>query len=250
MLITFDKHFSFYVQNNYFYPLFRHLKHGILVFHRKHVLVSSDKAAHNNAVVRLFTNYIDTLKQELGWEVCSHCNFCLQRHSRLLLRSLSLHCQRPCHRLSLYRKWSRNVIIPSNVCFHIFLPLQDHHALFLHNVSGGLPDGRLTAWANSEIKVSLKTFLVHHSLHCILVSDLLSCSPDEAVWNACHYRPILRHCWDGATSQWRFMLRVNIKINTSITRAVRGSDYISTIVLSEQKGKFVTENWRERKMDQ
>ena len=34
------------------------------------------------------------------------------------------------------------------------------------------------------------------------------------------------------------------------TRAVRGSDYSPAIVLSEEKDKFVTENWRERKMDQ
>ena len=34
------------------------------------------------------------------------------------------------------------------------------------------------------------------------------------------------------------------------TRAVRGSDYSLAIVLSEEKDKFVTENWRERKMDQ
>ena len=34
------------------------------------------------------------------------------------------------------------------------------------------------------------------------------------------------------------------------TKAVRGSDYSPTIVLSEEKDKSVTENWRERKMDQ
>ena len=34
------------------------------------------------------------------------------------------------------------------------------------------------------------------------------------------------------------------------TRAVRGSDYSPAILLSEEKDKFVTENWRERKMDQ
>ena len=34
------------------------------------------------------------------------------------------------------------------------------------------------------------------------------------------------------------------------TRADRGSDYSPAIVLSEEKDKFVTENWRESKMDQ
>ena len=34
------------------------------------------------------------------------------------------------------------------------------------------------------------------------------------------------------------------------TRAVRGSDYSPAIVLSEEKDKFVTENWREWKMPQ
>ena len=34
------------------------------------------------------------------------------------------------------------------------------------------------------------------------------------------------------------------------TRAVRGSDYSPAIVLSEEKDKLVTENWRERQMDQ
>ena len=37
------------------------------------------------------------------------------------------------------------------------------------------------------------------------------------------------------------------KQNYPLTRAVRGSDYSPTIVLSEEKDKFVTENWRKRK---
>ena len=31
------------------------------------------------------------------------------------------------------------------------------------------------------------------------------------------------------------------------TRAIGGSDYSPTMVLSEEKDKFVTENWREKK---
>ena len=38
--------------------------------------------------------------------------------------------------------------------------------------------------------------------------------------------------------------------NIMITRAFRGSDYSPAIVLSEEKDKSVTENWRERKVDQ
>ena len=43
---------------------FRHLKQGIQEFHRKYVLVSTDKAA-NNVVVVCRLHYINTLKQEL-----------------------------------------------------------------------------------------------------------------------------------------------------------------------------------------
>ena len=43
---------------------------------------------------------------------------------------------------------------------------------------------------------------------------------------------------------------LRVKIFSLKTRAVRGSDYSPTIVLSEEKDKFVTEKWRERKVDQ
>ena len=44
---------------------FRHLKQGIMEFHRKYVLVPADKAA-NNIVVVCRLHYINTLKQELN----------------------------------------------------------------------------------------------------------------------------------------------------------------------------------------
>ena len=43
---------------------FRHLKQGIQEFHRKYVLVPSDKAA-NKIVVVCRLHYINTLKREL-----------------------------------------------------------------------------------------------------------------------------------------------------------------------------------------
>ena len=46
------------------YILYRYLKSGIEEFHRKYVLVPTDKAA-NNVIARQF-HYIDTLKQELS----------------------------------------------------------------------------------------------------------------------------------------------------------------------------------------
>ena len=54
------------------------------------------------------------------------------------------------------------------------------------------------------------------------------------------------------TNNRETMLRtINDKIpELTETRAVRGSDYSPAIVLSEEKDKFVTESWSERKMNQ
>ena len=64
-----DKRVKFYSHNtNLFSPKpkssFRHLKQGIQEFHRKYVLVQTDKAANNIGVVCLL-QYINTVKQEL-----------------------------------------------------------------------------------------------------------------------------------------------------------------------------------------
>ena len=64
-----DKRLQFYSQNtNLLSPKpkssFRHLKQGIQEFHRKYVLVPTDKAA-NNVVVACRLHYVNTLKQEL-----------------------------------------------------------------------------------------------------------------------------------------------------------------------------------------
>ena len=61
---------SFFSQNTNLLPpkpksSFRHLKQGIQEFHRKYVLVPTDKAA-NNVVVVCRLHYINTLKQELN----------------------------------------------------------------------------------------------------------------------------------------------------------------------------------------
>ena len=63
------KRIKFYSQNTNLLPpkpksSFRHLKKGILEFHRKYVLVPADKAA-NNVVVVCRLHYVNTLKQEL-----------------------------------------------------------------------------------------------------------------------------------------------------------------------------------------
>ena len=65
-----DKRKKFYLHNTNLFPpkpksSFRHLKQGIQEFHRKYVLVPSDKAA-NNIVVVCRLHYINTLKQELN----------------------------------------------------------------------------------------------------------------------------------------------------------------------------------------
>ena len=65
-----DKRIKYYSNNTNLLPpksktFFRRLKQGIQEFHRKHVLVPTDKAANKIAgVCRL--NYINTLKQELN----------------------------------------------------------------------------------------------------------------------------------------------------------------------------------------
>ena len=64
-----DKRIKFYSQNTNRLPpkpksSFRHLKQGIQEFHRKYVLVPTDKAA-NNVVVVCRLHYVNTLKQEL-----------------------------------------------------------------------------------------------------------------------------------------------------------------------------------------
>ena len=65
-----DKRIKFYSQNTNLFPpkpksSFRHLKQGIQEFHRKYVLVPSDKAA-NNVFVVCRLHFIYTLKQELN----------------------------------------------------------------------------------------------------------------------------------------------------------------------------------------
>ena len=65
-----DKRIKFYSQNTNLLPpkpksSFRHLKQGILEFHRKYVLVPADMAA-NNVVVVCRLHYVNTLKQELN----------------------------------------------------------------------------------------------------------------------------------------------------------------------------------------
>ena len=65
-----DRRISFYSQNTHMLPRkhkisYRYLKSGIEEFHRKYVLVPSDKAANNVVVVKRL-HYIDTLKQELS----------------------------------------------------------------------------------------------------------------------------------------------------------------------------------------
>ena len=65
-----DQRIKFYSQNTNLLPpkpksTFRHLKQGIQDFHRKYVLVPTDKAA-NNVVVVWRLHYINTLKQELS----------------------------------------------------------------------------------------------------------------------------------------------------------------------------------------
>ena len=65
-----DKRIKFYSHNTNLLPpkpkfSFRHLKQGIQEFHRKYVLVPTDKAA-NNIVVVCRLHYINTLKQELN----------------------------------------------------------------------------------------------------------------------------------------------------------------------------------------
>ena len=42
----------------------------------------------------------------------------------------------------------------------------------------------------------------------------------------------------------------NYHSSTQETRAVRGSDYSPAIVLSQEKDKLVTENWRVRKQEE
>ena len=64
-----DKRIKFYSQNTNLLPpkpksSFMHLKQGIKVFHRQHVLVPADKAA-NIVVVVCRHHYANTLKQEL-----------------------------------------------------------------------------------------------------------------------------------------------------------------------------------------
>ena len=65
-----DKRIKFLLHNTNLLPpkpksSFRRLKQGIQEFHRKHVLVPTDKAA-DNVVVVCQLNYINTLKQELN----------------------------------------------------------------------------------------------------------------------------------------------------------------------------------------
>ena len=65
-----DKRIKFYSHNTNLLPpkpksSFRHLKQDIQKFHRKYVLVPTDKAA-NNVVVVCRLHYINTLKQELN----------------------------------------------------------------------------------------------------------------------------------------------------------------------------------------
>ena len=64
------KRIKFYSHNTKLLPpkpisSFRHLKQGIQEFHKKYVLVQSDKAA-NNIVLVCRLHYINTLKQELN----------------------------------------------------------------------------------------------------------------------------------------------------------------------------------------
>ena len=66
-----DKRIKFYSQNTNLLPpkpksSFRHMRKGIQEFHRKYVLVPTDKAA-NKVVVVCRLHYIYTLKQELNY---------------------------------------------------------------------------------------------------------------------------------------------------------------------------------------
>ena len=62
--IIVDIRVKFYSQNTYLLPpkpksSFRHLKQGVQGFHRKHALVSADKAANDAVAVKYIWSHLD-----------------------------------------------------------------------------------------------------------------------------------------------------------------------------------------------